>query len=187
MTLLPCRILHTGAYPFLGGWSNWFFYIGAFGEWYGDHWIVSCCPHCIPGHNHIKGHCFISEHSHFANLRLWDLTFCLWLLLLMDYGIGDISGSFFSAYLVDLWYPLTFYFIPFLITFTLISILPELNHYFLLAYFTITSYISPYSCRSFLESSSRVFIHFLNFRFNIFHDSEAWQITNLLVMMFSFW
>ena len=27
--------------------------VGASNEWYGDHWIISCCPHCILGHSHL--------------------------------------------------------------------------------------------------------------------------------------
>ena len=26
--------------------------VGVFYEWYGDHWIISCCPHCILGNSH---------------------------------------------------------------------------------------------------------------------------------------
>ena len=77
---------------------------------------------------------FIVGHSHFIDFQHWDLTFCLWLLLSMDHGVGDTLGSFFLAYLVDIWYPSTFHFIPrysILHTFTPISFLPELNHYLL--------------------------------------------------------
>ena len=42
-------------------------------------------------------------------------------------------------------------------------------------------------CRSILDHFGCAFIHLLDFRFNIFHDSKAWQIVDLLVMMFSFW
>ena len=36
------------------------FYIGAFDGWYGDYWIVSCCPHFILGHSHLV-RCFDIE------------------------------------------------------------------------------------------------------------------------------
>ena len=29
--------------------------IGVSNKWYGDHWIISCCPHCILGHSHLVG------------------------------------------------------------------------------------------------------------------------------------
>ena len=32
-------------------------YIGAYAEWYRDHWIVLCCSHGILGHSHLVG-CF---------------------------------------------------------------------------------------------------------------------------------
>ena len=30
-------------------------YVGASEKWYGDHWIISCCPHCILEHSHLVG------------------------------------------------------------------------------------------------------------------------------------
>ena len=58
-------------------------YIGASDEWYGDYWIVSSCPHCILGHNHIRGHHFMLGHNH--------LDGCL----ALRYGhlIEDFDGS----------------------------------------------------------------------------------------------
>ena len=37
-----------------------FLYIGASTDWYGDHWIISCCPHCILGHSRLV-ECFDIE------------------------------------------------------------------------------------------------------------------------------
>ena len=36
------------------------------------------------------------------------MTFCLWFLFSMGYRVIDTSSSVFSAYLVQLWYPLSF-------------------------------------------------------------------------------
>ena len=67
--------------------------IGASDEWYGDHWIISCCPHCILGHSHLVG-CF--------DIEIW-LPACDYCFS-MDYGAIVTSGLVFSAYLDDLGY-----------------------------------------------------------------------------------
>ena len=56
-TLLDC--LHWGISIF---WkeTQLIIYVGASDEWYRDHWIVSCYPHCILGHSHLVG-CFDIE------------------------------------------------------------------------------------------------------------------------------
>ena len=124
-----------------------------------------------------------------------DLTFYLWLLFSIDYGAIDTLGLVFSVYLDDLGYLPTFYFILKHFTFDtfMLSILLELDHYFLLSH---TSHHdtwphTPLSikriCRSVLYFFDFTFIHLLDFRFNIFHDGKAWQIVDLLVMMLSFW
>ena len=124
-----------------------------------------------------------------------DLTFCLWLLFSMDYGAINTLGLVFSAYLDDLGYLPTFHFVlrHFTLDTFMLSILPELDHHILLSH---TSHHDTWPhtplpirrrCRSVIDHLDCAFIHLLDFRFNIFHDSKAWQIVDLLVMMFSFW
>ena len=112
-----------------------------------------------------------------------DLTFYLWLLLLIDYGAIDTLGLIFLAYLDDLGYLPTFHFVlrHFTLDTFMLSILPELDHYlFSLAH---TSHHDtwphiPFSirrrCRSVLDFLSSAFIHLVDFGFNIFHDGRAW-------------
>ena len=78
-----------------------------------------------------------------------DLTFYLWLLLLIDYGAIDTLGLVFTAYLDDLGYLPTFHFV--LRHFTLdpfmLSILLELDHYlfFYPTHLTMTHDLIPLS------------------------------------------
>ena len=124
-----------------------------------------------------------------------DLTFCLWLLLLMDYGAIDTLGLVFSTYLDDIGYLPTFHFILKHFTFDAftLSILPELDHYILLFHtshhdtWPHTTLSIRRRCRSMLDFFGFAFVHLLDFRFNIFHDGRAWQIVDLLVMMLSLW
>ena len=124
-----------------------------------------------------------------------DLTFCSWLLLLMDYGAIDTLGLIFSAYLDDLGYLPTFHFILGHFTFDtfMLSILPELDHYLFLSHtphhdtWSHTIFLIRKRCRPVLDLFHCAFIHLLDFRFNIFHDGKAWQIFDLLVIMLSFW
>ena len=48
--------------------------IGASDGWYGDHWIISCCPHCILGHSHLVG-CF--------DIKTWlsICDYCFWWIM----------------------------------------------------------------------------------------------------------
>ena len=46
-------------------------YVGASDEWYGDYWIISCCPHCILRHSHLV-RCFDIE----TWLSVYDC--CFW-------------------------------------------------------------------------------------------------------------
>ena len=112
----------------------------------------------------------------------------------MGYEAIDTSGLVFSAYLDDLRYLHTFHFV--LKHFTLI--LSRLLSYqsLIVTFFhpthpTVTHDLTSLSirkrCRSILDHLGCVFIHLLDFRFNIFHDSRAWQIVDLLVTMFSLW
>ena len=56
---LGCIALHWGISIF---WRDIILIldVGASDELYGDHWIISCCPHCILGHSHLIG-CFDIE------------------------------------------------------------------------------------------------------------------------------
>ena len=56
---LGCIALHWGMSIFWRG-IRLVLDIGASDEWYGDHWIISCCPHCILGHSRLVG-CFDIE------------------------------------------------------------------------------------------------------------------------------
>ena len=113
----------------------------------------------------------------------------------MDYGGIDTLGLVFSAYLDDLGYLLTFHFVlkHFTLATFMLSILPELDYYLLLSHtsqhdtWPHTSLSIKRRCRSILYFFGCAFIHLMDFRFNIFHDSKAWQIFYLLVMMLSFW
>ena len=112
----------------------------------------------------------------------------------MDYGAIDTLGLAFSAYLDDLRYLHAFHFVlrHFTMDTFIPSIIPEIDRHLLLSY---TSYHgtwpTPFSimrrCRSVLDHLGCAFIHFSDFRFNIFHDGRVWQIADLLVMMLSFW
>ena len=51
---------------------------------------------------------FILGHSHLPNILRWELTSCLWLLLLMDYRDDDILRSISSTHLVRHGYPFTY-------------------------------------------------------------------------------
>ena len=111
----------------------------------------------------------------------------------MDHGFGDNLGLISSAYLDDLEYLPSLHFIPrhsTLDTFMLISTLLEFDRYFPsfgphISLWHITSHLTLLIrgwCRSVLESSGRAFIHLLDFGFNIFHDSRAWQITDFFFL-----
>ena len=112
----------------------------------------------------------------------------------MDYGAIDTLGSVFSAYLDDFRYWHTFHFVfrYFTLDTFMLSIIPEPDHHLLLSY---TSYRDtwphPFSIRrrrgSVLDHFGYAFLHLSDFRFDIFHDGRAWQIVDLLVMMFSLW
>ena len=112
----------------------------------------------------------------------------------MGYGVIDTSGLVFSAYLDDLGY------LPTFISYSDIS--PLVLSYFLSYQSLIITFFYPTHpivthdltifsirrrCRSVLDFLGCVFIHLVEFRFNIFHDGRAWQIADLLVMMLSFW
>ena len=121
-----------------------------------------------------------------------DLTFCSWLLFLIDYGAIDTLSLVFSAYLDDLGYLHTFHFVlrHFTLDTLMPSIIPEPDHHFLLSYTSHRDTTPPSirrRCRSVLNHLGCAFIHLSDFRFNIFHDGQAWQIDDLLVMMLSFW
>ena len=106
----------------------------------------------------------------------------------MDYGAIDTLGLIFSAYLDDLGYLPTFHFIlkHFTLDTFMLSILPELDYYLLLSHtshhdtWSHTPFLIRRICRSVLDHFGCAFIHFLDFRFNIFHDG-AWQIVDLVV------
>ena len=123
-----------------------------------------------------------------------DLTSYLWLLFSIDYGAIDTLGLVFLVYLDDLGYLLTFHFIlrHFTLDTFMLSILPELDYYLLLSHtshhdtWSHTPFLIRRICRSVIDHFGCAFIHFLDFRFNIFHDG-AGQIVDLLVTMFSLW
>ena len=121
---LGCTALHWGISIF---WREikLVLDIGAPDEWYGDHWIISCCPHCILGHSHLVG-CF--------DIEIWLLAcdYCF----SMDYGAIGTSGLASSAYLDDLRYLHTSHFIlrRFTMDTFMPSILPEPDHHILLSY-----------------------------------------------------
>ena len=76
-----------------------------------------------------------------ALMDFWHWDMVIRRRILMDHGVINTLGSVFSTYLVNLWYLPTSHFIPrhfILDTFTLISIIPELDRYLLLANFTMT-------------------------------------------------
>ena len=62
--------------------------------------------------------------------------------------------------------------------------------FFYPTHLTMAHDLTPFSimrrCRSVLDHLGCAFIYLLDFRFNIFHDGRAWQIADLLVMMFHF-
>ena len=91
--------LYIGAYPYFGERSYWFFTLEHLLDDM-DHWIISCCPHCILGHSHLVGGFDIE-----AWLPVCDYCFS------MDYGAIDALGLAFSTYLDNLGYLPTFHFI----------------------------------------------------------------------------
>ena len=124
-----------------------------------------------------------------------DLTFRSWLLLLMDYGAIDTSSLASSAYLDDLRYLHTSHFIlrRFTMDIFIPSIIPEPDHYLILSYTSHRdTWPHPFSrLGEDVDQSLITLVVFsyilLDFRFNIFHDSRAWQIVDLSVTMLSFW
>ena len=103
----------------------------------------------------------------------------------------DTLGLVFSTYLDDLRYLPIFHFVlrHFTLDIFMLSILPNLDHYLLLSHtshhdtWPHTTLLIRGRCRSVLDFLGCVFIHLVDFRFNIFHDGRAWQIVDLLVMM----
>ena len=157
-------------------------YIGAFDEWYRDHWIISCCPHYILEHSHLVG-CFDIETWLSVMITVFDGLWSYWHL-----------GFSFSAYLDDLGYLPTFHFVLkyFTLDTFMLYILPELDHYLLLSHtshhdtWPHTALSIMRKCRSILNFFCCAFIYLVEFRFNIFHDGRVWQFVNLLVTMFPF-
>ena len=144
--------------------------VGASDKWYGDHWIISYCPHCILGHSHLVRYFVIKTW-----LSVCDYCF-RWIMELLT---PWVRSSLHTRTISDTYIHFHFVLRRFTLDTFMLPILPEPDHFLLLSRTSHhdTWLHTPPSirrrCRSILDHLGCAFIHLSDFRFNIFHDSRA--------------
>ena len=83
------------------------FHLGPMGSYFSQPWLI-LEVFFLFGAPPFWDDVFILGHSHLPNILRWELTSCLWLLLLMDYRDDDILRSISSTHLVRHGYPFTY-------------------------------------------------------------------------------